>query len=355
MTYLPTEILILIVDSVVNKSDTSLVYAANDPITRTLFNLALTCRALHLRATQLLYSHCLHIDSEWRLNCLMRTLGDRSLNTGAKNSILAKATSNPALGLFLAPFPGDDLDQPEIVKQIIDIFDILQPHLTQLAIDMPLRSMWAEEDYHNIRPSLRRAFEGLSKLEQFSSIRDELFLRLEPAGRPERQPPVWAMCWPKLRRLSLYNAEISSENFLRALWSCPGLEIVVLTRSDGIASPAPESFLQSESESYISALPGPSKKLQLKFINNAEGHDFYRSDYHDFAMDPTSDERRSIDVIRLKVTERLKPRYYQFPAIVTVPKYYEQLYSSEIEMCQEWVKGYVLNGRLWDVTESSAE
>ncbi|CRG91071.1 hypothetical protein PISL3812_08119 [Talaromyces islandicus] len=355
MTYLPTEILLLIVDGVVNKSDKNLVYAANDPITTTLFNLALTCRALRLRATQLLYSRCLHIDSDWRLNCLMRTLSDESLDIGAKNSILAKATSNPTLGLFLAPFPGDDLDQPEIVKQIIELFDIFAPYLTQLAIDMPLRSMWAEEDHHNIRPSLRRAFEGLSELEQFSSIRDELFLRLEPSGRSERQPLVWAMCWPKLRRLSLYNPDISSENFLRALWSCPGLENVVLTRSDGLVDPAPDPFLRPESESYVSALPGPSKKLEMKFINNAEGNNYYRRDYHDCAIDPTSDERRAIDVIRLKVTERFKPRYYQFPAVVTVPQYHQQAYADEIEMCQEWVKSYVLNGRLWEVTESSAE
>lgn len=351
MAFLPTEILLLIVDSVVKRSGTTLVYAANDPVATTLFNLALTCRALRLRATQLLYSRCLYIDSEWRLNCVMRTLSDRSLNTGAKNSILVKATANPSLGLFLAPFPGDDLDRPEIVKQIIELFDILAPYLRRLAIDMPLRSMWAEEDYNNIRPSLRRAFEGLSKLEEFSSIRDELFLRLEPAGRPERQPPIWAMCWPKLRRLSLYNPDISSENFLRALWSCPGLENVVLVRSDGIDAVVPDFFLRPGSESYVSALPGPSQKLELKFINNAEGNEYYDHMYRDMS----SEAMNPIAVIREKVAKRDTSRYREFPAVVTVPKRYEQVHSGEIEMCQEWIKCNVINGRLWDVTDSSTE
>jgi hypothetical protein len=351
MTYLPTEILLLIVDSTVKNPGTDLVYAANDPVTTTLFNLALTCRALCLRATQLLYSRCLYIDSDWKLNCLMRTLSDRSSNTGSKTSILAKAITNPRLGLFLAPFPRDDLDRPEIAKQIIELFDILAPNLTRLAIDMPLRSMWAEEDYNNIRPSLRRAFEGLSNLEEFSSIRDELFLRLEPSGRPERQPPIWAMCWPKLRRLALYNPDISSKNFLRALWSCPGLENVILVRPDGIDEAAPTSFLLPESESYVSALPGPSQKLELKFINSAEDNGYYDKIYRDISRA----SMHPIFVIRNKVAKKDTSRYREFPTVVTVPKYYEQVYSGEIEMCQEWTKGYVINGRLWDVTESSAE
>jgi hypothetical protein len=94
---------------------------------------------------------------------------------------------------------------------------------------MPLRSLYPESDHNGVRKVLRHGFELLVKLEEFVSVRDELFLDTE-IDTP--QPEVWSTCWPELRRLALYNASLFPDDTWSDLAQLPHLEQAVFTRAD---------------------------------------------------------------------------------------------------------------------------
>lgn len=108
------------------------------------------------------------------------------------------------------------------------------PTLRRLVVDMPLRSLYPEDDRKGVRPVLRQGFEALVNLEEVVSIRDELFLTIVDEA-PYNDPPIWDARWPKLRRLALYNPSLDFDDELwHALARLPDLEMVVYTRADGL-------------------------------------------------------------------------------------------------------------------------
>ena len=74
---------------------------------------------------------------------------------------------------------------------------------------MPLRTLHPEEDHKGVRPVLRQGFEALVNLGECVSVEDELYLHVHFYLREES--PVWATCWPRLRRLYLYNVMLDDE------------------------------------------------------------------------------------------------------------------------------------------------
>jgi len=92
---------------------------------------------------------------------------------------------------------------------------------------MPLRSYYLDDS----RPILRSAFENLTELEEFCSIRDELYL--DTLLAPSEEALVWSL-WPKLRTLALYNVDVWSQRFWKGLRQLENIETVVLTRGDGL-------------------------------------------------------------------------------------------------------------------------
>ncbi|CAD0092657.1 unnamed protein product [Aureobasidium vineae] len=119
----------------------------------------------------------------------------------------------------------------------MELFTFLGPSLKRLVIDMPLRSHYPEEDIiDKLRPLLRKGFEQLIHLEEFCSVRDELYLAYwdptfsQQAHDDEVNDFVFEK-WTKLRRLALYN-QMLDDNFRTALSHMANLETVVLSRPD---------------------------------------------------------------------------------------------------------------------------
>ncbi|KAI4762862.1 hypothetical protein E4T52_05125 [Aureobasidium sp. EXF-3400] len=112
---------------------------------------------------------------------------------------------------------------------------------------MPLRSHYPEEDVTDgLRPILRQAFEQLVHLEEFSSVKDDLYLAYwDPESYdiipdPEddefdafehRLNDFMFEGWTNLRSLALYNCFLE-DGFGTALACMPMLERVVLSRPD---------------------------------------------------------------------------------------------------------------------------
>lgn len=119
----------------------------------------------------------------------------------------------------------------ETAKAVRVILIAVSPWLLNLVIDIPLRNLRPEYDILRVRPILRQGFKALENLIEFSSINDELYLSLRSPSWQD--PPVWATCWPKLRRLQLYNIDVDTETGLwKHMTHLPELEKVVFARAD---------------------------------------------------------------------------------------------------------------------------
>lgn len=235
--YLPVEILNRIIWFTIPDHN-YLAYPASHITTKTLVTLLTVSRATSRAAKNLLYTHCLYIDTPWRLDYLLTASLAKSCPPVAVSCIR---------NLYLAPFPGRTIRDRKIINQITELFTLLGPSLKRLVINMPLRSHYPEEDVtERLRPILRRGFEQLVHLEEFSSVRDELFLAywnpefshiipdLEDVDSDTfryRINDFMFAKWPKLRLLALYNG-LYSHDLKKTLASMATLEQVVLSRPD---------------------------------------------------------------------------------------------------------------------------
>lgn len=218
MSTLPGEVILQVVDNLI-PSHSRKIHRPSDIVTKTLISLTLTCKLTHPLSRQLLFRHCLYIDSKDRLDSLLDRSGYFTSNNHNQ--------SIQACSLFLAPFPPESLNEPHIVNQIERLFGRIRTTLQNLVVDMPLRYLYPNEDEQRLRKRLREAFCRLATLEDFCSVQDELFLDALESGD---EPGVW-LAWPFLRRLALYNPYVES-TFVADLQECQTLTHLVIVRAD---------------------------------------------------------------------------------------------------------------------------
>jgi hypothetical protein len=251
--YLPVEILDRIIWFTVPDHN-YLAYPASHTTTKILVAFLTVSKATGRAAKTLLYTHCLYIDTPWRLNSLLTA----SLTKPSPSISVSYIQS-----LYLAPFPGRTIRDRKIISQIAELFTLLGPSLKRLVINMPLRSHYPMEDtVERLRPILRKGFEQLVHLEEFSSVRDELYLAYWNSEVADVPYPVdnlddedgfehWLddfmfERWPQLRCLALYNRMLHY-SFRQAIGRMPMLERVVLSRPD-----VDEGFLNGTWPWYMS-------------------------------------------------------------------------------------------------------
>jgi hypothetical protein len=232
-THLPVEVLDQIIQYIIPDAD-YLAYPSSHPTIETLISLLTVSKATSQIAKLLLYTHCLYIDTPWRLASLLT------------NSLSTTNCSVPAGRidrLYISPFSGRTINERKVVEQITELFTILAPSLKRLIINMPLRSHYPQEDVvTKLRPILRQGFSLLTNLEEFSSVQDNLFLaywdpaidHVFPDEEWEGQLRHWITDfmftrYKKLKRLALSHCDMGPA-FLNALSELPYLEKVVVTR-----------------------------------------------------------------------------------------------------------------------------
>ncbi|VUC20104.1 unnamed protein product [Clonostachys rosea] len=151
--------------------------------------------------------------------------------------------------VFIRPHP--QINDLPVATAVHDILIAVAPTLRRLMVNIPLRTLYPEEDQLGVRAILRRGFESLVNLEEFASVQDELFLTTALDRFANPQDEVWATCWPKLRRLYLYNP-IIEEPFWEDVLRSSNLEIVMMGRPDGNHRSEPGDIKRR----WISALAG---------------------------------------------------------------------------------------------------
>ncbi|KUJ10471.1 uncharacterized protein LY89DRAFT_262378 [Mollisia scopiformis] len=307
--YLPLEIILNVIDFVVPTSSPSpIALAPGHPAAKTILSLLTTSRAIYPVACRLLYTHCMYIHTSQRLSHLLRTL------KSANPDLLSSITS-----LYLRPFPlREDINclNPPTARDTKDLLKLIGPYLRRLLIDIPLRSLYPEDDLFSVRPILRSAFIDLPVLEEFCSVRDELYLALE-RDYPSREPPVWSL-WPNLKKLALYNQDLSRDDFWTGLRQLQHIETLVMTRSDGTDEVDLQQMWRSQFDSKEE-----TKRLTIVLANV------------------------ELDQPELRARESWKEDDKLAVEIMNVPISY---YGDEdyIVLCQQWIKRGIMSGTLFD-------
>ncbi|KAF4997883.1 hypothetical protein FGRMN_3522 [Fusarium graminum] len=386
-TNLPIEIILLIIEHLTpDAAGPQPILPAVSIITKSLLAWTTVSRATYPIASRLIWQNCLYIDSRERIDAFREFVSRRSVITGR--------TPCEAYGptrMFLSPFssvtgykgsqfppdsfPGplclspdgslgessedDDPDVPyepvfpeyvsdddvvqsklhdlQTVQNVREVLLTLAPVLKTLVVDMPLRSLYPEDDHQGVRKLLREGFEALAVIEDIVSVEDELYLA---TIRGYTEPQVWTL-WPKLKRIALYNIVAEEETWQNMLL-CPQLKMGVFTRADSVDALSEhhdvkrewsKAWTASTSMRSSSERPYQGPQITMAFCNQ-------RSELPDF--------------------EKLVPRWHTMDpenriCILTLPtdSAYHQQGNGEDGVddprgvSQEWIRNRALAGTLW--------
>jgi hypothetical protein len=273
-------------------------------VTKALFTWTLVCHETRRLANHYLREHCVYLNSSQRLSAYLLAIKRESRLRGTTT-------------LSLSPF-GDTIDDLPLCSWVRELFNYTCQTLRRLVIDIPLRSLYPEEDRLAVRPILRAGFERLENLEEFVSTQDELYLAVTEGVR---DPAVWRH-WTKLKRLALYNVDLGTLDFFRNLACLTQLQTLVLTRSDG----NDESL--DEWTEYFKLTDRPFKLLMLG-----------------------SERRRMIPDRLLSGRVKNRAEVTDVPMIKSIWLHHTVDFS--IEECQTFVREHAERGTLWNLDEGT--
>ena len=331
MPQLPAEIIIDIIHCLI-PSSTPVAFGPSDPITRTLYNLTKTSRLTSFVAQQLLLKHCLYINTSERFWKVISPEHQALPNPAARTA----SQPPPSTGLFLSPIPYRNTleDHLEITKSIDTLLYSLRWILTRLIIDLPLRSLYPEDDKYQVRPRLRAAFSSLTALEEFCSVQDELYISTMPWPfsdmAPFVEPEVWST-WPRLRRLALYNVDVAGIKFLPNLEKCKNLTHLVLARADGLYEQLPEKSMH-----WYRNLP-KLKRVALVDTKTAK----------DWEMRPDAGEGTFAKTMALASGHDVKSGH-SGPLCTWYSVEVPPTAQDDIRACQDYLCRAAMNGSLWE-------
>jgi hypothetical protein len=312
--FLPLELIHCIIDFIPLAGDNAkIAYEPSHSITKTLLALTSTSRTIYPAARRLLYTHCLYIDSPWRLQRLLISLSAYIGGPAGSHPRSFLESEPPTIhhgtSLYLCPFPEDTINDLSTAQAVYDLLTILAPTLHRLVIDIPLRSLYPAQDSQGIRRLLRNGFAQLTSLEMFCSTRDELFLSCSiswPIYPIEVN--VWSL-WPNLKTLALYNCDLSSQRFWGDMGKMKKLEILVLTRADSVQD--------VDLKAVWNEIGNEHQSVTMWFVDVDGGH----------GIPETVKEPKEDDKVRIKI-ECVPTSYYGDEDV--------------IELCQDWVKRLAL-------------
>ncbi|OAX82863.1 hypothetical protein ACJ72_02776 [Emergomyces africanus] len=326
---LPSEVILSVIECLIPSSP-PVVFAPSHPVTRTLVNLTLVSRLTSRTAKRLLLKHCMYINAEERLTKLI------ALRQQSSTDLTAASPQ----GLFLAPFPAEDLDHLSIAKNVNLLLSDIGGKLTSLIINMPLRYLRPEEDLNHVRPVLREAFSSLEALEEFCSMQDELYLDI-----PGQQPQVW-LAWPRLQRLALYNPCLDFPGFVADIKRCSNLTHLVFSRADSLFYDVPED----------SAGFGGLRLLKRVIIVNTERGFLQNMRFHQEERDSKGTFLRRLRSAwfgnhagQVRAEEMAEFDYFCVAVTVPIPPHLVDDDQIDIQLCQEWVGTHAMDGTLWDM------
>lgn len=371
---LPWDVILLVIE-LLTQPHKDAILSSSHTVTKTLLALTRVCRTTYPTASRLLWRHCVYLDSSQKSKEFLSSLSTPSPlerpwlafepasvflspfadeTAGDQTSETFEATSDPgspsepfspyheassdsdSSAFFGRRSPLNDLPTACLVQEILFR---LAPILKKLVIDMPLRSLYTEYDYQGVRPVLRLGFEALANLEEFVSVRDELYIDIDE-WPSSQEPLVWATKWPNLRRLGLYNLDLDSG---RSAWDAMAhlshLDTVVFTRPDAHGVNIKQRWADATRTGPAEVGQVIQRRLKCIFVDCDGKVPPIFSEYEDSwrALDP---ENR-LQIVKIAVALLVENAGAGESGLrVDCP----------IEACQVWIKKHALSGTLWDTS-----
>ncbi|KAH6622018.1 hypothetical protein C7974DRAFT_214952 [Boeremia exigua] len=295
--HVPLELVLNIITCALPSSDA--ILPPSHDVTKLLLTFTLVCHETRRLANRYLRERCMYLSSSERLSAYILAI--------KHEPALRNATA-----LSLSPFR-DTIDDLPLCSWVRELFNYTCGSLRRLVIDIPLRSLYPEDDHLAVRRVLREGFERLENLEEFVSCQDELYLEVIENGR---HPAVWSN-WKRLKRLALYNVDLTFY-FFQDLARLPALQTLVLSRSDGN-----EDSLDDWAE-YFKYTTRPFKLIMLG-----------------------SERRRLVPDLLLSGRIQNRSRVIDVPMIKSIWLHHTIDFS--FEECQEFVRSHAEAGTLWDI------
>ncbi|KAL4796802.1 hypothetical protein BDV19DRAFT_387997 [Aspergillus venezuelensis] len=339
-TALPSELILHIIECLIPPNPPVIITREHE-ITRTLLNLTLVCKLVSRTARQLLVKHCLQIDAPDRL--------DQVLQSGILTREQPQLPTQTSL--FLSPYTSEEFDMPS-VHAINTLSTLLCTSLTRLVINISPHLVYSEENVTSVCPTLRSAFSRMTALQEFTCVRDELFLATEPHprllagqenplavyGYPQLQQMVWTL-WPNLRKLALYNVAVDHAKFLDGLRGCKNLTHLVLVRPHELAEEVDPVYL-GMGEDFLPKLE------RLIIVNTGLGF------LHTSPFDEGT--HRASLVGRLDALRRNRGDVgADEGSVASYISLREPLGrdDEDMDICQEWLAKQAISGKLWEASD----
>jgi hypothetical protein len=295
--HLPIELVLNVITCSLPKYP-NVILAPSHPITQLLLAFTLVCHETRRVANRYLLQHCVYLCSESSLR-----------------SFLLQVPTRPELcnapSILLSPF-GSSLDDQPTAQWVRELFNYTCTSLKRLVIDIPLRSLYPENDHLDVRRILREGFGRLENLEDFVSVKDELFLDTVHHGG---ETPVWRS-WPKLKKLALYNVDADPDFWRNVAKS--QVEVLVLTRADGLR----EFNIKAQ---YFEHTKRPIKVMLV----NVEQDQVRFGNMRRFGWN-AADPHKKMTIMTYNV-----------------PTLYAEEEENPVEICQDYVRAGAENGTLW--------
>ncbi|KAJ4343933.1 hypothetical protein N0V95_006535 [Ascochyta clinopodiicola] len=299
--HLPLELVLNIITCSLPASDA--ILPPSHDVTKLLLTFTLVCHETRRLANRYLRERCVYLSSSKRLSSYILAI---------KN----EPELRNATALFLSPFQ-ETIDDLPLCSWVRELFNYTCGTLRKLVIDIPLRSLYPEDDHLAVRRVLREGFERLENLEEFVSTRDELYLEVTDGVH---YPAVWRS-WRKLKRLALYNVDMTFY-FWQDIARLPAIETLVLARSDGN-----DESLDDWAE-------------------------YFKATQRSFKLIMLGSDRRRLVPDRL-ISGRVKNRN----EVVNVPMirsiWLHHTIDFSIEECQSFVREHAEKGTLWDLEQGT--
>ncbi|KAL4997021.1 hypothetical protein BDV10DRAFT_186676 [Aspergillus recurvatus] len=203
---LPPELILLVIEALVPSNPP--IFPPSHPVTRTLLSLTLTCRLTHSLARELLFTHCLYLDSGKRIEDALKS---SQLCKFARCSPAGVDKGTRARSLFLAFPSAVTISLNSTDRHIDSLLTLFSTGIRRLIIDLPLRHLFLGiTESGSAQNVIYGAISCLEAVEEFCYLRDAL------GTAPYRQTWIdrldtsnWSLrvtlVWPRLRRLSLCN------------------------------------------------------------------------------------------------------------------------------------------------------
>ncbi|KAF5661646.1 hypothetical protein FCIRC_11766 [Fusarium circinatum] len=399
---LPTEIILLIVESMVPQNDAARpILPASHPITKTLVSLTRVCKAVHPTASKLIWQNCIYIDRKSKLRRFRRYISQKSPITGR-----SPCEAYGSAKLYLSPLhykfdtastyedvtpsihrgkkkPGrlsdgsysdmasDQSDEwtdgsqtgsrraPRSRSPVDDGYSEYSTHNWRDAPMQDLRTIHILKDVLiTLAPVLKtiivdmplRDLDPLQHKDILETLRQgfEALVNIEELSSVKDElyvdteieitQPHVLIKWPKLRRLCLYNV-MAEDQFFEYMAACPQLEAAVFVRPD-LGDNVKVEWARSWAKINDPRDYGPPYKGPKISMAFCDWPPYLYDFSNEMPHWQEVDPDNKITVSTVATHKRYDRRSRR---------------RGPITSCQDWIRDHALRGTLWNEVEAKGQ